>query len=61
MFDHSRLIRKAYNTVIQPDGEYIMPAICIFDKEGNILSVEVLTEEQPYTEWVGGTLDLRSR
>lgn len=52
-------LRRAYNLVVMPDGQRIAPAVCTYDAQGFLVSVEALCEELPFVEWVGGTLDLR--
>lgn len=51
-------LRRAYNLVVMPDGQHIAPAVCTFDEQGLVVSVEELHKELPFVEWVGGKLDL---
>ncbi|MBQ9286285.1 MAG: hypothetical protein IJ209_08405 [Bacteroidaceae bacterium] len=53
--------RRAFNLVVMPDGSRIAPAVCTFDKQGTVVSVESLNEELPFVEWVGGKLYLRQK
>ncbi|MCF0244555.1 MAG: hypothetical protein HUK06_07255 [Bacteroidaceae bacterium] len=49
--------RKAYSKIIYNGKEYHQ-AIVEYDDNGNINRVFEFTEEQPFTEWIGGTLTI---
>lgn len=51
-------LRRGYNLVIMPDGRRIAPAVCTFDDQGRVVSVERLTSELPFVVWEGGIMDL---
>ncbi|MCF0192775.1 MAG: hypothetical protein HUK05_05065 [Prevotella sp.] len=51
------MTRKAYNRVIY-NGKVYRQAIVERDEVGNILRVYEFTEEQPCTEWIGGTIEI---
>ncbi len=51
-------LRRGYNVVIMPDGQRIAPAVCTFDEQGRVISVEHLTSELPFVVWKGGIMDL---
>lgn len=51
--------RKAYNRVTYNGKEY-RQAIVERDDEGNIINVYEFTEEEPFTEWIGGTIEIQS-
>lgn len=51
------MTRKAYNHVIH-NGRKYHQAIVERDDEGNILRVYEFTEEEPFTEWIGGTIEI---
>ena len=51
-------LRRGYNVVIMPDGQRIAPAVCTFDEQGRVISVEHLTSELPVGGWKGGIMDL---
>jgi len=53
------MTRKAYHTLILPDGTEHQQVIVDFDDDGQLVSFHPLTKEEPFVEWVGGTLDLR--
>lgn len=55
------VMQRAYNTVILPSGRRLSPAVCTFDGQGRVTSVELLTKELPFVEWIGGTLDLSAQ
>lgn len=52
------MTRKAYNRVIHNGKEY-RQAIVERDDNGNILRIYEFTEEEPFTEWIGGTIKLQ--
>ena len=52
------MTRKAYHQLILPNGEVCHMAVVLFDDSGHYLSHHSLQAEEPFVEWVGGTLDL---
>ncbi|MCQ2243172.1 MAG: hypothetical protein MJZ32_02820 [Bacteroidaceae bacterium] len=50
--------KQAYNRVVYNGREY-RQAIVERDDEGNVLRVYEFTEEQPFTEWIGGSVELK--
>ncbi len=52
--------QKAYNRLITPDGTAHGPVIVRFTDDGQFLDFRPLIAEEPFVEWEGGTLDLRS-
>ena len=53
-------MQKAYHTLILPDGTTHHLVVVCFDQNGRFLSFHPLQKEEPFVEWVGGTLDLRA-
>ncbi|MBO4906456.1 MAG: hypothetical protein J5486_05405 [Bacteroidaceae bacterium] len=53
------MTRRAYNRVILPDGNICNQHVVVTDDSGNIIAHYPLTSEEAFTEWIGGTLDLR--
>lgn len=51
---------RAYHHLILPDGTTESLSVVHFDDEGRYLSHHPLKGEEPFVEWVGGTLDLRT-
>jgi hypothetical protein len=51
---------RAYHRLILPDGTTESLSVVRFDDEGCYLSHHPLSGEEPFVEWVGGTLDLRT-
>ena len=54
------VIKKAFHRLILPCGEILPMAVVVFDVEGNVLSWHAMSQEEPFTEWIGGTYDLRN-
>lgn len=50
---------RAYHTLILPDGRERSLMVVDFDDDGQVAGYHPLTTEEPFVEWVGGTLDLR--
>ena len=50
---------RAYHTLILPDGRERSLMVVDFDDAGQVAGFHPLTREEPFVEWVGGTLDLR--
>ena len=49
-------MKRAYHDIILPDGIHRHgPVVVETDEEGRFLSWHHLKEEEPFTEWVGGT------
>lgn len=55
------MTRRAYNRVILPDGIICYQQVIVTDDSGNIIDHYPLTAEEPFTEWIGGTIDLRQQ
>jgi len=53
------MVARAYHKLILPDGEIQKMAVVSFDDNGNYAGHHFLRGEEPFVEWVGGTLDLR--
>ena len=51
---------RAYHSLILPDGTTQSLSVVRFDDAGRYLSHHPLSGEEPFVEWVGGTLDLRT-
>ena len=51
--------RKAYNRVIY-NGKIYQQAIVERNNNGEILRVYEFTAEEPFTEWIGGTIEIQS-
>ncbi len=49
---------KAYNTLILPDGTHHNLVVVHFNKNGQYQGFHPLIAEEPFVEWIGGTLDL---
>lgn len=52
--------RKAYNRIIY-NGKIYQQAIVERNDNGEILRVYEFTAEEPFTEWIGGTLEIESQ
>lgn len=52
------MTRRAYNRVILPDGTVLHQQVVVMDEQGKLIHHHDLTVEEPFTEWIGGTLDL---
>ena len=50
---------RAYHRLILPDGTTQSLSVVRFDDAGRYLSHHPLSGEEPFVEWIGGTLDLR--
>ena len=50
--------RRAYNRVILPDGTLCRQHVIVQDTQGNVTDHYPLSSEEPFTEWMGGTLNL---
>lgn len=49
-------MKRAYHDILLPDGTLQHgPVVVETDAEGRFLSWHPLEEEEPFTEWVGGT------
>ncbi len=53
------MTKRGYHHVITPDGQTLTQCIVVFDQQGNPVQWYPFTHEEPFVEWVGGTLDLR--
>ncbi len=51
--------RIGANDVITPDGEILSPAVVEIDN-GKVLQWYRLDMEMPFTEWIGGTIELQA-
>ena len=48
--------RKAYNRMILDDGQIVEgPVVVVMDDEEHPLEWHLLLQEEPATEWIGGT------
>ena len=48
--------RKAYNRMILDDGQIVEgPVVVVMDDEERPLEWHLLLQEEPATEWIGGT------
>lgn len=53
-------MKRAYHDILLPDGTRRKgPLVVETDSEGRFLSWHPLQQEEPSTEWVGGTYDCR--
>ena len=52
------MFARAYNRVLFPDGTAQKLVVVCFDDSGRFISHHPLTAEEPFVEWVGGSLDL---
>ena len=49
-------MKRGYHDILLPDGTLQQgPVVVETDAEGRLLSWHQLEEEEPFTEWVGGT------
>ena len=55
-----RTTRRAYNKVYLPNGRVVTQCVVVTDADGQILDCYPLDGEQPFVEWIGGTMDLRT-
>lgn len=53
------MFARAYHTIILPDASVMKMAVACFDNAGCFVDCHPLESEEPFVEWVGGTLDLR--
>ena len=51
--------RIGANDVITPDGEILSPAVVEIDN-GMVQQWNRLDMEMPFTEWIGGTIELQA-
>ena len=52
--------RLGYHHLIMPDGERQDMVVVEVDEAGRYLSHHSLQGEEPFVEWVGGTLEIKS-
>lgn len=51
--------KKAYHRIRTSDGKEIEGPVCVqTDNEGGLVTWHTLTAEEPYTIWIGGTLQV---
>lgn len=49
-------MKRTYHDILLPDGTLQQgPVVVETDEEGRFLSWHLLEEEEPFTEWLGGT------
>ena len=49
-------MRRAYHDILMPDGTLRKgPIVVETDADGRFVGWHVLLQEEPFTEWVGGT------
>ena len=54
-------VKRAYHKLILPDGTVHTMVVCnIDDATGRLLDFHALCGEEPFVEWIGGTLDLKN-
>ncbi len=53
--------KRGYHHVITPDGQILAQCIVEFDLQGRAVRWYTFTQEEPFVEWIGGTLDLRDQ
>lgn len=52
-------MKFAYHDIILPDGRLQQgPIVVETDDEGNCISWHLLEQEEPFTQWIGGTYTL---
>jgi len=50
------MIRRAYHRIRKADGQVIEgPLVVELTDDGTFVSYHLLRQEEPYTEWLGGT------
>ena len=50
------IVKRAYHRIQTTDGQVLEgPVVVELDENGNYLSHHILQQEEPATEWVGGT------
>ena len=52
-------MNRAYHTLILEDGTICNMVVVRLDEHGHYLDHHPLCQEEPFVEWVGGTLDCR--
>lgn len=53
---------RAYHKLILPDGTTRTMVVCNIDEAtGQLLDFHPLQGEEPFVEWIGGTLDLKNQ
>ena len=52
-------MKRAYHQIILSDGTVIPMAVAHFDSHGQFTGCHPLQGEEPFVEWVGGTLNLK--
>lgn len=51
-------MKRAYHDILLPDGTFERgPVVVETDERGRFLSWHKLEEEEPQTEWIGGTFN----
>lgn len=50
----SLTFRKAYHRLVLPDGQLVEHPVVVFDEKGRVVCWHRMTQEEPFTEWVGG-------
>ncbi|MCF0202113.1 MAG: hypothetical protein HUK08_01995 [Bacteroidaceae bacterium] len=55
--EQPRTIKRAYNTIIY-NGITYRQAIAEYTADGKLLQVYEFNEEEPFVEWIGGTLEV---
>jgi len=49
-------LKRAYHNILLPDGTLLEgPVVVETDSEGHFLDWHKLQQEEPFTEWLGGT------
>lgn len=52
--------KKAYHSLLHPNGQITEgPVVVTTDSEGNLIEWHLLKGEEPMTEWIGGTYELK--
>lgn len=54
-------MKRGYHHLILPDGHREDMVVVVTDEEGQYVSHHPLRGEEPFVEWVGGTLNLSSQ
>lgn len=52
------MTRKAYHRLLFPDGSVLPMQVVEWDAAGHLVGYHTLRAEEPFVEWVGGTLSL---
>ncbi len=50
--------KRGYHRVITPDGNCLTQCIVVFDWQDKPVRWYPFIHEEPFVEWIGGTLDL---